>query len=209
MDLSSLPSNGLARLCSDAGSDDAWQEFVRRFQRPVALSVMRTARLWGSRSTDLLDDLVQETFLRLCADNCRLLKSFVPRDHDSIVGFLKVIASNATHDHFRSQNSQKHGGQLHRFEQGENDLEFLISVPGPATDPERILRMQEIDKALQALMPDPVTDRDRTIFWLYFQQGFSAREIAGLPAIHISVKGVESSIHRSTQLLREAMTKCS
>jgi len=208
MDPSLLPSNDLARLCSDAGNIESWNEFVKRFQRPVALAVLRTARLWGSRSTDLLDDLVQETFLRLCADDCRLLKGFVPREHDSIVGFVKVIASNVTHDHFRSENSQKHGGLLHRFEHPENDLEFLPSMPGPANDAERLLRMQEIDRCLQSLMPDPITDRDRTIFWLYFQQGFSAREIAALPGISISVKGVESSIHRSTQLLREIMTKC-
>jgi RNA polymerase sigma-70 factor (ECF subfamily) len=208
MDLSLLPSNDLARLCSDAGSAEAWDEFVHRFHRVVALSVLRTARLWGSRSPEVVDDLVQDTFLRLCADDCRLLKSFVPREQDSIVGFVKVIAANVTHDHFRSENSQKHGGQLHRFEHPENDLEFLASMPSPANDAERILRMQEIDKALQSLMPDPVTDRDRTIFWLYFQQGFSAREIAGLHGIAISVKGVESSIHRSTLLLRERMTKC-
>jgi RNA polymerase sigma-70 factor (ECF subfamily) len=208
MNLSLLPSNDLARLCSDAGSIEAWNEFVNRFERPVALAVLRTARLWGSRSNDLLDDLIQETFLRLCADECRLLKAFVPREHDSIVGFVKVIAANVTHDYFRSQYSQKHGGQLHRFEQPENNLEFLPSMPGAENDVERVLRLQEIDQALQSLMPDPVTDRDRTIFWLYFRQGFSAREIAALPGIGISVKGVESSIHRSTLLLREMMTKC-
>ena len=208
MDPASLPSNELARLCSEEGSAEAWNEFLARFQRPIALSILRTARMWGAPSTALLDDLVQETFLRLCADDCRLLKRFVPREPDSIVGYLKVIGSNVTHDHFRSQKSQKHGGQMHRFEHPENNLEFLASIPSPANDAERNLRMQEIDNTLQSLMPDPVSDRDRTIFWLYYQQGFSAREIAALPAVPLSVKGVESSIYRSTRLLREVMTKC-
>jgi RNA polymerase sigma-70 factor, ECF subfamily len=207
MDLSTLPSNDLARLCSDAGTAEAWNEFVRRFQRPIALAVLRTARLWGAASSNLLDDLVQDTFLRLCANSGRLLKNFVPREPDSIVGFLKTIASNVTHDHFRSESSQKHGGRLRRVEHEENDLEFL-TAPVSGNPAEKAIRMQEIDTALQTLMPDPITDRDRTIFWLYYQQGFSAREIADISSIVLGVKGVESSIHRTTRLLREVMTKC-
>ncbi len=40
------------------------------------------------------------------------------------------------------------------------------------------------------------TPRDRQIFGLYFLQGMTAREIAELPDIGLTVKGVEAVIHR-------------
>jgi RNA polymerase sigma-70 factor (ECF subfamily) len=205
MDLSSLPANDLARRCSDANSADAWNEFIQRFQRPIALVVLKVCRDWGAPSPQLVEDLVQETFLRLCADQCRLLRNFNPHDEDSIIGYLKVIARNVTHDHFRASKSQKSGGLLRRFQNEEGTLDFLIDSPGRPNPAESSIRLQEIDRALQAHMPDPITDRDRTIFWLYYRQGYSAREIAAIGTFGLSVKGVEASIHRTTRLLREVM----
>src|SRR6201996_5356 len=102
MELSSVSANELARICSQSGGEDAWREFVHRFQRPIALAVLRTARCWDIHSPAIVDDLVQETFLRLCADDCRLLRNFVPREPDSIVGDLKVLAANVTHERLRN-----------------------------------------------------------------------------------------------------------
>jgi hypothetical protein len=51
-------------------------------------------------------------------------------------------------------------------------------------------------------MPEPVTERDYTIFWMYFQQGFTASEIGGIGAFRLTVKGVEASIHRTKELLK-------
>jgi DNA-directed RNA polymerase specialized sigma subunit len=52
-------------------------------------------------------------------------------------------------------------------------------------------------------MPDPVTERDYTIFQMYFKQGFTAREIGDIRSFSLTIKGVEASIHRSVKLLRE------
>ena len=48
-------------------------------------------------------------------------------------------------------------------------------------------------------------ERDRDIFWLYYIEQFSAREIAALPNIELSAKGVESLIFRLTKILRDAI----
>src|ERR1700761_9745085 len=116
MELSSVSANELARICTESGDEDAWREFVHRFQRPIALAVLRTARCWGVHSSALLDDLVQETFLRLCADDCRLLRNFVPREPDSIIGYLKVLAANVAHDKLRNEKALKRGGAFVRQE---------------------------------------------------------------------------------------------
>jgi DNA-binding transcriptional regulator LsrR (DeoR family) len=41
------------------------------------------------------------------------------------------------------------------------------------------------------------------IFWLYFRQGMSTKEIASMPAIGLSTKGVGSVIERLKQCIRE------
>jgi RNA polymerase sigma-70 factor, ECF subfamily len=207
MELSSVPANELARLCSESGSEAAWNEFVRRFQRPIALTVLRTARCWDVPSAAVVDDLVQETFLRLCADDCRLLRNFVPREPDSIVGYLKVLAANVTHDRLRNEKALKRGGGFRKQEGDSADLDAIV-LPSARPDLiDRSIRRTEIDKALRSFIPGSLTDRDRTIFWLYFEQGFSAREIGEIASIGLTVKGVESSIHRSTQQVREALTR--
>jgi RNA polymerase sigma-70 factor (ECF subfamily) len=65
---------------------------------------------------------------------------------------------------------------------------------------ERSLLLHQIVRSL----PEP--SRERAVFQLYFQQGYSAREIAAIPALTLTTKGVESLILRLTRQLREKLT---
>ena len=116
MDLSTLPGNDLAKLCCDAGNLAAWNEFVCRYQKPIALAVRRKARKFGVLSPEVVDDLVQDIFLRLCADNCNILKKFVSKEPDSIIGYLVVVARNVAHDHFRATLAQRAGGDVRHID---------------------------------------------------------------------------------------------
>lgn len=112
MDMSAISSEELTLLCVDAGEAAAWTEFVRRFQKPIALTVLRISRRWGLAALSTVDDLVQDTYVRLCADRCRLLRDFKtgPSGSDSLVALVRVVASNVAHDYFRSKTAQKRGG---------------------------------------------------------------------------------------------------
>ena len=102
-------STELVRACAGSKDEEAWQEFIRRFQVVIAAAVLRTARHWGEPSRPQLDDLIQDTYLKLCENDSRLLRSFQPRHQDSIYGFLKVVAANVVHDHFKSALAAKRG----------------------------------------------------------------------------------------------------
>jgi RNA polymerase sigma-70 factor (ECF subfamily) len=143
--------------------------------------------------------------LRLCIDECRLLRGFISRQPDSILGYLKVIAANVTHDHFRAQASLKRGGDLRRVESESDETESLPAHARQITAVEIDLQIDEIDRKMQAFPADVLTERDRTIFWLYYRQGFTARDIGEISAFGLTVKGVESSIHRTTALIKEVM----
>jgi RNA polymerase sigma-70 factor (ECF subfamily) len=200
---SSISGDELVRACAELNDDAAWREFVSRFHRPISLSVFRTAYQWNELPQQVLDDLVQETYLKLCADKCRLLHEFALQHPDAIVGYIKTIAANVVHDHFRSFRSQKRGeGKAHDSLE-DVDPKAAGSSPGNENATERQILLQQVDRCLTTCSKGPDQERDRMVFWLYYQQGMSAKEIATLPTVGLTAKGVESIIFRLTRLVRE------
>ncbi len=63
--------------------------------------------------------------------------------------------------------------------------------------------LNEIDEHLKRCLTGSDQERDRTIFWLYFRQGMSTKEIASLPTIGLGAKGVGSVIERLKHCIRE------
>jgi len=63
--------------------------------------------------------------------------------------------------------------------------------------------LKEIDEHLKRVLTGPDQERDRMIFWLYFRQGMSTKEIASLPTIGLGAKGVGSVIERLKHGIRE------
>src|ERR1700677_3452189 len=165
MDYQDLAPVQLARLCAERNSD-AWLEFIRRYQRPITLVILRTLREAGGTSTLLLDDLVQETYAALCADSCRLLRDFVEEYPSSLDAMVRVVAANLTHDYVRAQNAKKRGGDFHQVAYDSHELTRLPSPYGQGTI-ERHLQLEEIDTALRGTRDgQTLRARDRAIFWL-------------------------------------------
>jgi RNA polymerase sigma-70 factor (ECF subfamily) len=203
MRYSSASPDELVFACAKLNDDAAWREFVARFQRPISLSVLRTAHRWGEIPRQLLDDLVQETYLKLCADACSMLLDF-SRDHpEAILAYVKTIAVNVTHDHFKSIHSQKRGAGRVQDSLENLDARAESASLGSQRATERHILMQEIDHCLTTCSAGPDQQRDRLIFWLYYQQGMSAKAIAALPTVGLTAKGVESAVLRLTRQVRQ------
>lgn len=204
MDPQKLSSQELVQLCLDSQDKAIWFEFVRRFQPLIAGVVLKSIRRWARPTPSLVDDLVQDTYLKLCANNFRALREFDCRHDHALYGFLKVVASNVVQDHFRRSKSPK------RFSgRDDEDLESVRATPAAAThssdDMDRAILLAEVARCLQSLPADDHLTRDCAIFWLYYRQGLTAKSISQLPGIGLSVKGVESTILRLTRLVRERM----
>jgi RNA polymerase sigma-70 factor, ECF subfamily len=187
---SSTPAE-ILRACIDPGTQEAWALFVNTFQPLIVSSISRVVNRYGVPNPALIDDLAQETFLRLCRDNGRILREFEVRHETAIFGYFKVIATSIALDHFRARTAQKRAAEVQA-----DDSHLEPSVQSSPIEHEAIL--EEIDRRLAATE----SDRDRTIFWLYYRQGYSTREIAAMPNFGLTQKGIESSIHRMTGLLR-------
>src|SRR6266404_2854231 len=200
---SSLSLKDVVCLCAGPRDDEAWEEFVSRVGKPISLTIMRTASLWGEPSRFLVEDLVQITYLKLWEDGCRLLLDFAIQHPEAILGYVKKTAANATHDYFKHGHSQSSGGDKPHVSTSDVDPEAGKEVHGSR---ERIsfgVFLNEIDEYLKQCLTGPDQERNRMIFWLYFRQGMSTKEIASLPTIGLGAKGVGSVIERLKHGIRE------
>jgi RNA polymerase sigma-70 factor (ECF subfamily) len=188
----------IVTACLESNSEAAWIAFVQHFQPLIVASVSRVVRRYGQTSPALIDDLAQETYLRLCKDGCRNLREFESLHDKAIFGYIKVIATSVALDYFRARSTQKRRGEVE--EEGPN-LE--------ATSSSSIIEQNMLLKEFDLHLASTETERDRTIFWLYYRQGYTARDIAAIPQFGLTQKGVESCIYRLTRSLRDAVNNVS
>ena len=151
----------------------------------------------------LVEDLIQVTYLKLWEDGCRLLRDFAMQHPEAILGYIKKTAANATHDHFKHGHSQSSGGDKPHVSTSDVDPEAGNEVHGSQEKIAREVLLNEIGEHLKRSLTGPDQERDRMIFWLYFRQGMSTKEIANLPGINLSMKGVGSVIERLKHAIRE------
>ena len=195
---SDSPICDLLTACVAGGDQPAWGEFIRRFHPVIAGTVAKTARNWVNPTPTLIEELTQETYLRLCAHDYRILRDFHPEHEDSIYGFLKAVAFSVTHDHFRLLYAEKRGA-------GRQDAPLddrLVTAQGMSDVDKRIL-MDEIAAALGELSSPDTRQRDRAIFLLHYRDGLTSRAIAEIPAFGLGQKGVEAILQRLIGKLRK------
>jgi RNA polymerase sigma-70 factor, ECF subfamily len=203
-----LSPSELLNVCIGSNDERAWTEFIRRFQGVIASAVLRTVSLWGDPISSQVDDLIQDTYLKLCENDYQLLRGFRPQREDSIYGFLKVVAANVVHDRFKADGAVKRGASLTDSDDG------LLEVAEAATDSSfetvrRRMQLQQIEKVLQIVNVGKDQERNRTIFWLRHRQGLTAGEIASIPSIGLTTEGVETVLHRLTDMIRGHIIKSS
>jgi RNA polymerase sigma-70 factor (ECF subfamily) len=179
----------LLRKCANLDDSQAWERFLRRFNPLIVATVARIVRRYGLDRAGLIDDLVQEVYLKFCANGAGVLRNFEPRYPGAVFGYLAVIAANVVHDHFKSK-AGKHPDQ--------SPLPGNLAAPD---ETEWLLLIREIEDVLRQA---PTSARDRQIFWFYYRQGMSAKEIAAISSLKLTTKGVESVIARLNELIRKA-----
>jgi RNA polymerase sigma-70 factor (ECF subfamily) len=205
-----MTAEELIRACAESDDGAAWEEFVTRFQKPISLSIKRTACQWGKDPSQFIDDLVQETYLKLCADKCTILLEFARRHSDeTVLGYIKTIAVNVAHDHFKSLHSQKRGaGEIHQLHEDIEPVAHVASFGGSEAM-EREVFLKQVDNQLQNCAAGSNQERDCLIFWFYYLQGMSAKAIAALVTVRLTAKGVEAVIFRLTRCVRQRLGNAS
>jgi RNA polymerase sigma-70 factor, ECF subfamily len=205
MDPRELSVQELVSYCLDSQDEAAWTEFVRRFQPLIAGVVYRSVCARPRAHPALVDDLVQETYLKLCANHFKALRDFKFYHDNAFFGFLKKVAANVVEDYFRGSNSQKRGSG--REEEDIDELRTAAPFPSHSHQPAEVaILMGQIDGCLAKLASEPNSTRDHAIFWLYYHQGLTAKAISQIPGITLGTKGVESTLLRLTRFVKACLT---
>lgn len=200
---SALSLKDVVCLCAGPCDDEAWEEFVARVSRPLSLVIMRTAAIWGKPSRSLVEDLIQVTYLKLWEGGRNLLWEFAIQRPEAILGYLKKAAVNTTHDYFKHGRAQSSGGDAAHVSTADVEPEAGQEASGSQEKIAFEIFLDEIDQYLKVCLTGPEQERDRMIFWLYFRQGMSSKEIASLPGIGLGAKGVGSVIERLKHAVRD------
>jgi RNA polymerase sigma-70 factor (ECF subfamily) len=160
-----------------AGSQPAFQEIVRRYERPVFNLIARVVR-----DPALAEDLAQETFLK----TYRSLRSFdLNRKFSSWI--LRIA----------------HNGALDALRRRRADPVVATSVPEPAVPPaadavESAALGEAIERALDGLRPEW-----RAAVVLRYQEGLSYEEVAEI--LGIPEGTAKTFVHRARKALAERL----
>jgi len=194
--------NDMAKACAHSAMAAEWGDFVRRTVPLVSLVALRVSRMWVSAPAPAtVDDIVQEIYLKLCEQERRILREFEPRGEDSFLALLRIVAASVANDYFRRLYSAKRGGKVLTMPLTDDEMQSTQYGERPSARMQHDALLGELDEKLRS-HPDAVPERDRTLFWLYYLQGYTAEEIARLSATGLTAKGVESAVRRVTGWLR-------
>jgi RNA polymerase sigma-70 factor (ECF subfamily) len=198
----------LVAVCTSESNEEAWSEFVRRSRPVITAAITKAVRRFRNASHELVDDLIQEAFLKLCRDNFRALRGIAIDHENAFYGFLKVVAANVAVNHFRTTDAFKMGsGDALRAPEASRIFSEYELSRGASSKVEREILLEEIDTILSTHEHEPNFGRDYAIFWLYYSQGLTAKEISALPDVNLGIKGVESTLLRLTRQIRVALTQ--
>lgn len=192
----------------DAG---AWEEFVRRYHRRIALYAVRAGRALadaGASPTEARRDLIQDVYVRLLANDRRALRAWRGDSEQSLLNYLATIVHAVACDGLKRRRSLKRAARLISLDDGGPDSARLAELLRASEDdaPDRVLLERLAPVRLGAVLEKaehgPQGPRNRMIFRLHAVDGLTAAEIASLPGLGLSVANVESAIRRTRERLR-------
>jgi RNA polymerase sigma factor (sigma-70 family) len=198
MDLSNLSHQDLITRCI-AHDEAAWSEFLKRFNKPISAVLVKTLRRRMQPRPSLVDDLVQNTLLKLLENDCKALKVFKSQHENAIFGYLQVVSSNVAQDYLRRLEAKKRDARTE--EELEEVPPDVVADDHSAKDAEHRAHISQVEARLKPL----ASEKEQEIFWLYNRWGLTAREIAQL--FQMNIKSVENMLAKLLRLLKEDFGK--
>lgn len=172
-------------LAAQRGDRGGQRALVARYERPVRAIVARVLR--GRAGDDLVDDLAQDTFLRVF----RALTTFDPEGGARLSTWILTIATRRAIDELR---------RLQRAAQGLDDDLYLAGDLHADADAERARIADRLAGALADIAPEY-----RAAFVLRERDGLSYGEIADHLGIDLGT--VKSRLSRARAGLRVALAE--
>jgi len=217
----SLSHVELIRHCVATGDEAGWNEFVRRFNRYVSLAVVRTLVQRGGRRTESLDtglveDLVQDVYVRILESSRGALRSFRGSGDAAVFLYIARTAMSVVVDFLRRQGARKRESFVLSldvsFESEDRDdvsmAQYLASSePSPEERAIESARRRDVADALARVLKGRNAQRDLDIAQDYLFADLTIGEIAVREATRMRESSVKSSLVRTSAKLREEFAR--
>ncbi len=204
-----LATEETSRLLDDcqAGKAAAWEDFYARFHALIRITVVKAARPFGCSDRTVFEELVQETYVRLCAANFRILRTARSEHPNAIFALVQSVAWATAVDSFRNRYAAKRGGEVRTVSFDGLLRDVALPQHSPENQLETRLLIEKVEDHLDAFLDEATRDRDKSVFWLHYRQGFTAVEISRIARVGLTPKGVESLLHRIVGELKDKMQR--
>lgn len=197
MDFKKLTTRELLKSLLETNDPEAWAEFQHRIEKNVRGTVANT--LGQFSKDDLIDDLEQETYIKLTANDYKALRDKIWPQDNSVFAYVKVTAARVVVDYRRKPEN--------RIFFNPEELDGVVDRNTHDHTPDFKVMLAEVEKCLQTWAHEKDFERDRAIFYLFHRRGYTAREIAEMPSIKLSTKKVENILQKMTSRLRVKLRK--
>ena len=192
VDFAAIHERELADACA-RGVQNAWRELLRRCDRKV-LQALRKIGL-GEEA----EDLRQEVWTRLLADDRAALRRFRAEREGSLRFFVAQVARRVGLDHLRSGRARPPALG------GADPSELVCAWPNPERaicDRRSRCRLATALEAAARAGEHPARDGD--ILRLHFLEGYAPGEIAQM-GVGLGTRGVEALLRRARGKLAELL----
>lgn len=210
----------LMRSCIASDAGEAWDEFASRYHRFICLAVLRAYCQRGGRRTrsvdvEVINDLVQDVYLKLFEGTRGALKGFRGANDAAVFVYIGRVAISVVVDHVRRNGARKRGSDLCSLDDAipgddghELTLGDCIAAPGPTPEQEALgaILRDEVEAILGRVLRGRNAARDREIADTFIFEGCSPSEIAERVG-GIRESGVKSSIRRTSTRLRNELAR--
>jgi RNA polymerase sigma factor (sigma-70 family) len=202
--LTELGARDLIERCRSHDCSASWHEFLVRYGWSLAATVRRAlGRVGLAARPELQEDLLQETYCRLLADDRRRLGNCRGEDDRAVAGYLCRIAENVVRDHLRRRKATKRGRELLRAAPAVGPG-ALDCAPDPEARTDRRAMVAESRRIYlahgAAALTGPNRRRDLWVTYLALFEGWSSQEIADRLG-SITANNVDSVVYRTRRRL--------
>jgi DNA-directed RNA polymerase specialized sigma24 family protein len=196
MNWQDIPDRKLVELCLER-NEDAWVELLRRYRRLIAGIAAKTILRFSRPADGLIQDLVEESIVRICASNFRALRELEWRHEGALRGLLQITASTTAQDHIRKSRSPKRDVTK---EQSLEDPGLVVPLPQNfAAQVERKILLEQLARCLATVtQSEPDCTRNIAMFLLYFGARVTASDLSRL--YNLNVRKVENTVARLGRL---------
>lgn len=137
----------------------------------VAHLLLRTTTV-GGRARQDLEDLVQEAFARLWAEDGKLLRQWDPARGRSLDSWVRLVARSRALDQLRSR--RRNASPAESMDHEGLERAAASSAPGPAS----AVSARDSLERLQAHLQQHLSERDWRLFLALFAEGCPVQQVS-------------------------------